>query len=175
MFRLLRNNIPIDFFPKETRLDVCRLAYRPQQGTMLEDAWMQAVMLEMLASAPEMVVSSHTGNDARISTAASHWLSVVSHQLQLWPISINLRPLKASACMSNTTNLCCFQACLRYLLISTVYLIRSITSWHVSPSIKITSNAGGFVYISLYLYKCCVFTLQDVAIQGCQFKGQIVW
>ncbi len=120
MFHLLRNNIPIDFLPKETRLDVCRPAYRLQQGTMLEDAWMQAVMLEMLASAPEMVASSHAGNDARISTAASHWLSAVSHQLQLWPISIHPRPLKTSACMSNTTDLCCFQGCWRCLLINSL-------------------------------------------------------
>jgi len=37
---------------------------------------------------------------------ASHWLSAVSHQLQLWPISIHNRPLKTSACLPNTTNLC---------------------------------------------------------------------
>lgn len=42
MFRLLCNNIPMDFFLKETRLDMCGPAYRPQQEIENNyNAWMQ--------------------------------------------------------------------------------------------------------------------------------------
>lgn len=72
MFRLLRNNIPMDFFLKRRHALIC--ADRPTgrsrglQTTTMEDVD-AAVMFDMLASAPEMVASSHAGNDARISTA----------------------------------------------------------------------------------------------------------
>lgn len=111
MFRLLRNNIPMDFFLKRRHALIC--ADRPTgrsrglQTTTMEDAWMQLLCSICLHQHQKWLHHPMQAMMLASAPPASHWLSAVSHQLQLWPISIHNRPLKTPACLPNTPNLCC--------------------------------------------------------------------
>lgn len=80
---------------------------RGLQTTTMEDAWMQLLCSICLHQHQKWLHHPMQAMMLASAPPASHWLSAVSHQLQLWPISIHNRPLKSPACLPNTPNLCC--------------------------------------------------------------------
>lgn len=122
MLRPPHDNIPIDFFPKETRLDACGPAYRPQRG--IEYNYVGRCV-DAGCDARDALISTRDGRIIRSRQWCSHQhrphptgslRSAINYSCDPYQYIPGL--LKTCACMCNTTNLCCFQGCRRCLPIN---------------------------------------------------------
>lgn len=116
MFRLLRNNIPMDFFPQGDTPWYVRTGLQASAGDWKQLQCMDAaVMLEMLASAPEIVASSQAGSHQHCLHPTGSLRSAINYNCDpyqyitgLWKPQLACPILRISAVSKNAKGVCLY-------------------------------------------------------------------